>query len=247
MPALPAARRPFLRGVFAGLAGVGLLASGCSRGGGKLPATSTTAAVATTAPPPGDQQLQSIVVHAGDLPAGWTAKPATPPTDRAAADAAYAQCMGIANTDPDVVATAYSPDFTNGSVVIASTASSYSTRTAVPVDAAALLNPKASACLLQVGKSRLAASLPKGATIRTDTLKVTPGPGRGPANVVATATSTVAYVAAGHPVSLNDTIVWLAAPRIEARLDFYSTGSPIDAALQAAVIARVAKRVTFGS
>lgn len=236
-----------LRRVLAGLAGLGLLAGGCSGGGGKPPATSTTAAVATTAPPPGDQQLQSIVVHAADLPAGWTAKPATPPTDRAAADAAYAQCMGIANTDSDVVATVYSPDFTNGSMVIVSTASSYRTRTAVPVDAAALLNPKASTCLLQVGKSRLAAGLPKGATIRTDTLKITPGPGRGPANVVATATSSVAYVAAGHPVSLNDNIVWLAAPRIEARIDFYSAGSPINAALQAAVVAQVAKRVTFGS
>jgi hypothetical protein len=236
-----------LRRVLAAVAGGVLLAGGCSGGGGTPPATSTTAAVATTAPPPGDRQLQSIVVQAGDLPAGWTAKPAHPPTDRAAADAAYAQCMGIADTDGDQVAMAYSPDFTNGSLVIASTAASYRTRTAVPVDAAALLNPKASACLLQVGKGRLAASLPKGATIKTDTLKITPGPGSGPANVVATAASSVSYVAAGHQLSLNDTIVWLAAPRIEARIDFYSVGTPINPAVEAAVVAQVAHRVTFGS
>jgi hypothetical protein len=232
--------------VFTGIAALALFAAGCGGGGGSHTTTTTTPPVAITAPPPGASQLQAIVVQATDLPAGWTAKPGTPPADRVAATTAFAQCVGISSTASDVVALAYSPDYSSGSDTISSTAMSYRTRADVPLDAQGLLDPKASACQMRIDSARLSAGLAKGA-LKSYTEKITPGTGGGPANVVATATSSVVYVSAGHQVTLNDKTVYLAAPRIETRIDFYDLGKPVAATVEAAVVAKVAARVVFGS
>jgi hypothetical protein len=65
--------------------------------------------------------------------------------------------------------------------------------------------------------------------------------------VVAIAVGTVAFTTGGHSLTLNDDIVFLAAPRIEAHVDFYNTGAPVSAQIKAAVINKVSARVTNGS
>ncbi len=236
--------------IVAVLAGASLVAAGCGGGGGSsttITVPVTVKPVVTTVAPPGQPQLQSIVVQPGDLPAGWTAKPASPSANQAADATAFAQCVGAPNTSGDVVAVGYSADFANGTSVVASTATSFKSSADVQADTSALTNAKASGCFVQVVKARLAAALPKGATVKSVTLKITPGPAGGPANVVATASGTVAFTAAGHSLTLKDDIVFLTAPRIEAHIDFYSTGSPISAAVKAAVVTKVAARVANGS
>jgi hypothetical protein len=247
MLALP--RRTVCR-LLAGLAGVTVVVTGCGGGGGNTATTTvpvTGPPVATTARPPGGPQLQAITVQPGDLPAGWKATPASPPANQATDAAAFAQCVGAPNTAGDVVAVAYSPDFVSGSSVIASTATSYKSPADVQADTTALTTSKASVCFVQVVKARLTAALPKGSTVKSVTLKITPGAGGGPANVVAIAVGTVAFTTGGHSLTLNDDIVFLAAPRIEAHVDFYNTGAPVSAQIKAAVINKVSARVTNGS
>jgi hypothetical protein len=239
-------RRPVFR-LLAGLAGVTLVASACGGGGGSASTTIPVTTVKTTPPPPAAAQLQQIVVQQADLPSGWTARKASPSANQAADSAAFAQCVGVSNTAGDVVAVAYSPDFVNGSSVIASTATSFKSPVDVQTDSAALTNPKASACFVQVVKARLTAALPKGATVKSVSLKITPGAGGGPANVIATASGAIAFTANRHTLTLNDDIVFLASPRVEAHIDLYSVGSPVSAEVKSAVINKVSTRIATTS
>jgi hypothetical protein len=101
--------------------------------------------------------------------------------------------------------------------------------------------------LEQVGKAGLAAGLPSGYTVRTDTVTVTPGAGGGPINVVATVTSKVVFGNSAHTTTLSDETVYLIAPRIEAHVDFYTQGSTFPSSVKAAVLAKVSARVERGS
>jgi len=245
MPTLP---RPAVHRLLAGVAGIVLLASACGGGGGsKQAAPPPTTPVATTAPPPGVNQLQAIVVQATDLPAGWTAMPASPPANQAAATVAFAQCMDTPNTSGDVEAVAYSPDFVDGSFSLDASASSYKSTADIQADTAALVNPKAAGCLEEVGKAALNAGLPRGYTVKTDDVSITAGAGTGPINVVATVNSTVVFGNGAHDTTLVDQTVYLIAPRIEAHVDFYSQGRTFSAAVKAAVLTKVSERVANGS
>jgi hypothetical protein len=146
-----------------------------------------------------------------------------------------------------VVAVANSPDYVKGSDVITSTATSFKTRGAVPSDTEALINAKGGACLEQVDKARLAAVLPKGGTVGSYVVKVTPGTGGGAGNITAIATSTITFTLNHHSLTLNDETVFLVAPRIETRIDFYSATEAIPAAVKTAVVNHVSARVAFGS
>ncbi len=236
--------------LLAGLAGVTLAGAGCGGGGGGGGATITVPvtapSVSTTAPPPGPPQLQAIVVQGSDLPSTWKSASASPPANQTADATAFAQCVGAPNTTGDVVAVAYSPNFVSGTSVITSTATSYKSPADVQANTTALTSSKASACFVQVVKARLAAALPKGASVKSVTLKITPGPGGGPANVVATAAGTIAFTASGHSLTLNDDIVFLAAPRVEIHIDFYHSGAAVSAAVKAAVINKVSARLSNG-
>jgi hypothetical protein len=230
------------------LVGVTLLATGCGGGGGSHATTvpPSTVPVSTTTPPPGRPQLQSIVVQAADLPAGWMPTAAGAPADPSAA-LAFAQCVGTPDTSGHQVAVASSPNFVKGTAIISSTAASFRSPADVQADTAALSGLKASACFSQEVKSGLAAGLPKGTAVRSVNLKITPGTGGGPANVVATATGTIAFTTAGKTSTVNDTIVFFAAPRIEAHVDFFGVGNAIPASVKTAIINKVSTRVQNGS
>lgn len=235
--------------LLAGLTGMALLGA-CGSGAGSSASTTvpvTSPSVSTTAAAPGPAQLRAVVVQPADLPPGWTARPPNPSTSQAADSAAFAQCVGAPNTASDVVSIGYSPEFVNGTSVIASTASSFKSPADIQADTAALTNAKAAACFVQVLKARLTATLPKGATVKSVTFKIAPGANGGPDNVIATGTKTMAFTASGHTVTLNDAVVFLAGPRIEAHIDFYSEASPISAQVKAAVINNVSARVANGS
>lgn len=224
-----------------------LLAAACSGGGSSTTTTLITVPVSSTVPPPGEPQLSDIVVQPSDLPAGWKAEPASVSGTQVADSAAYARCMGIPNTLTDAAGIAFSPDFVKGALLITSTATSFHSKTDVQTDTAALTNPKASSCFESVARSRLSAALPAGATVRSFTLNITPGSGGGPVNVVATASGTVVFTASGHRLSLDDEVVFFAAPRIEAQVAFYSTGATVPASVKAVVVQEVSARVSRGS
>ncbi|MDQ1419724.1 MAG: hypothetical protein QOJ52_1686 [Acidimicrobiaceae bacterium] len=187
-----------------------------------------------------------MVLQQGDLPTGWSAKPASPPADPKAEAAAFAQCVGGPSTFSDQAAVAYSPNFVKGTSFISSTATSFKSPADIQTNAAALANPKASACYTQVVKARATAALPKG-TVKSVTFKITPGAGAGPANVIATATGSIVFSSAGKTLTLNNVVVFFAAPRTEAHVDFFSIGSAIPASVKTAVINKVSARVQTGS
>ena len=83
--------------------------------------------------------------------------------------------------------------------------------------------------------------------MRSISLDITPGASGGPLNVVATASGTVVFTASGHRLNLDDEVVFLAAPRIEAQVAFYSTGAAVPASLKAQVVQAVSARVSKGS
>jgi hypothetical protein len=195
-------------------------------------------------PPPTQQQLQTVVlIQPSDLPVGWTASAAAVSPFRAADATAFAQCMGVQDTGADVAAAAVSPNYVNGSAVIGSTATSFANATDVQVDTAALIDPKASTCYVPVVKARLIASLPKTSVVKTVTLKITPGAGGGPANVVATSTGTVAYTLSGKTTTIIFDLVYLVGPRVEAQINFATTGTAVATAVKTALVAKVAARV----
>src|ERR1700722_16394601 len=165
-PTMRSLPRLTLYPILAGMAGLALVASACSSGGGSK-STTTTLPVSTTVPPPGRTQLSMIVVQPGDLPSGWTAKAAVPPPNPAAEPKAFAQCMGVTSSTPDVAAIAYSPDFIHGTEVVSSTATSFRSRADVPADSATLTTAKAASCLEQVDRARLTTELPAGGTVKS--------------------------------------------------------------------------------
>lgn len=224
-----------------------LVAAGCGGGAGNKSVPTTGAPVVTTVPPPGRAQLQMIVVQPGDLPAGWKPQKVTPPANPLAEATAFSQCAGTPVTAGDAAAVVFSPDYVMGTDYIASSATSFHTKNDVPADAAALTSPKAGTCLAQVDHARLAAELPAGGAVKSSSVNVTPGNAGGATNVVATATSAITFTLKGRSLTLTDNIVFLDAPRIEARIDFYSAVQPLPAATRAAIVNKVASRVAFGS
>jgi hypothetical protein len=188
-----------------------------------------------------------IVVQPSDLPAGWKPQGFTPPANPLAESTAFSQCVGTPVTAGDAAAVVFSPDYVMGTDYIASSATSFHTKNDVPADAAALTSPKAGTCLAQVDHARLAAELPAGGTVKSSSVRVTPGTGGGASNVVATATSTITFTLKGRSLTLTDDSVFLDAPRIEARIDFFSAVQPLAAATRTAIVNKVADRVAFGS
>lgn len=244
-------RRPAIRLVATLLALGGVFLSACGGGGndgGEAASTTlVTGPVNLTVPPPGLNQLRAIVVQPGDMPADWKSSPPTPSSDPKADSATFAQCMGAVDTFPDAAALAFSQTFSNGSSIASSGATSFKSAVDVQLDAASLVNPMASECFAKVGKARMAAQLPKAVTVRSITLKITPGAAGGPANVVATASGTLVFTTTGHQLTLKNEVVFLVGRRIEAQITFFTTGGTFPAQVKADVIKKVAARVAHGS
>jgi len=247
---MPTLRRPPIHLVAAAMVALaGVTFSGCGGSGGSnaVATTLVTGPVNTTVPAPGQNQLRAIVVHAEDLPGDWKASPPSPSSDPRIDSAAFAQCMGALDTLPDAAALAFSQNFSNGSSVISSGATSFKSAVDVQADAASLINPMASQCFAKVGKARMASRLPKAVTVKSLTLNITPGANGGPPSVIATASGTFVLTTAGHQLTLRNEVVFLVGRRIEAQIAFFSTGASFPAQVKADVIKKVAARVAHGS
>jgi hypothetical protein len=208
------------------------------------PLSSSSAAPSSATPAP-LTQLKKIVLASADLPAGWKGTPyAADPTD-AAFNAAMAKCTGSPNTEPDKVAEAHSDDFALGDAGISSSAASYRSQRDLDADVAMVRSPKLAACYKQVTE-KLATGLPAGTTIDSVSAKFAPGPGAGPANVVATGAVTLKFTASGQQVELYLTVAFIIGPLIQAEVDTNNVGKPLSASVVNSAVAAVADRAAKG-
>lgn len=226
----------------------GLVATGCSSSKSSTVSASTTAASTstTTAGPADATKLQSIVVQAVDLPAGWNGSPSSPENNPGAEEAAIASCLGIRNTYPDRVASVDSQDFSMGEAQIGSTASSYRNEEDITSDLAALNNPNASSCYERQLKDALTAALPQGSVVGDTTVHITPGTNGGPANVAGVASATMSVSVNGQPLTFFTNITFIKGPKLEVTVNFFNTGSELPQDLRSQVVQKVAARAAQG-
>lgn len=245
-------RNRLLRISVAGCA-VALLA-GCSSSTSKTPPASSgsstvlpsSSTASTSAGPAPLAELSKIVLQPADLPADWKGTPYQADPSNAADQAAMVSCVGARNTDPDKVAEAHSQDYALGNASISSSASSYRGQSDLDVDTAILHSPKVSTCFEQLLSKQLASSLPAGAKIASESLKITPGSAGAPANVVATGTGTITVTVSGQQVPVYLTIAFITGPLIEAEVDTENVGTPVPTSLVQSLITTVATRAARG-
>jgi hypothetical protein len=182
------------------------------------------------------------VLQPADFPPRLEGHALPPGPERAADQAAFVKCVGARNTDGDQVAEANSEEFDLGDASIGSSADSYRSQSDVDADVAILHSPKASSCYDQVMKKVLATSKPAGATIESESIKLTPGSADGPANVAGTLTTTVKFSANGQQVPLYVTSTFITGPLIEAEVDTSNVGAPVPSSVVNALVATVATR-----
>jgi hypothetical protein len=219
-----------------------VLVAGCSSPASG-PSPSASARVSAPAPSPASPaQLELIVLHTADLPAGWTGSPHVPDTSSAADAAEMAACVGVPNSEKNKVSEANSDSFALGDATISSSASSYRSQSDIDTDLALLTNPKTAQCYEQLMKKTLATSLPAGATVDSTSFTITPGSAGGPANVAATLTGTVTVSVSGQKVEVYPTIVFITGKQLEAEVDVMNLGSPVPAATMSTIVAAVATR-----
>jgi hypothetical protein len=242
-------------------AGFVVVLAGC---GNSIAATTPTGiAKATSSPvaapsPAFLPQLNGIVLRPTDLPKGWVGTPHRVDPNAAANDAAIAKCVGVRDTNNDQVAEANSADFAQTGASIQSSADSYRSPSDVDSDTAMLHSPKISTCFKQQVVEELAASLPKGDTIGSASLQITPGSAGGPINVVASGTGVIRIstnsqepavyktVAVSTAPVVYLTVAFITGPLIEAEVATTSLGTPLPATVVKSLVAAVANRAAKG-
>jgi hypothetical protein len=214
-------------------------------GGSSAPSSSSPTA-SPSASPASLPQLQKIVLQPADLPAGWKGTPYKADPSDAADQAAFAKCMGIRNTDADIVAEVDSQDFDRGDASIGSWAGSYRSQSDVDVDVAAVHSPKFVPCSEQLLKREIVTSLPAGAKVEAVSVKVAPGSAGDPPNVVATSAGYVTVSVSGQLGVFYLTTAFITGPLIEALVDTFNVGRPVRASLVKSLVATVANRAAKG-
>jgi hypothetical protein len=215
--------------------------SGSRPASASSPATSSSSAAPASLP-----QLKKIVLQPADLPPGWKGTPYHPDPSDAANQAALVKCVGARNTDSDKVAEAHSEHFALGDASISSSATSYRSQSDLDADLAKVHSPKLSPCYDQLVNTQLASSLPAGATIESESIKITPGSPGGPTNVVATGTGTIKVRVNGQQVPVYLTVAFITGPLIEAEVDTENVGAPVPASVVNGLVDAVATRAATG-
>lgn len=185
-----------------------------------------------------------MVLKAADLPTTWAGAPYKPSHPNTAADQALAKCVGIPDSTPHLVSDAHSQNFSLGDAAISSQARSYRSSADVTQDTSGLASPKESSCFAKQLRITMNATL-HGATVSDVIMKITPGSGGGPSNVVAMEKGavTVILTATGKRLTLYVDAAFIAGSLIEAEVDMESVGQPVPAVLRVKLIAAVASRV----
>ena len=208
--------------------------------------SSSPATSASAATPASPSQLKAIVLQPADLTYDSMAAPSQSSPFDSVKNAAVLQCLGVPNTDSDKVAEAYSDIFAVGNAIISSNAASYRSQSDLDTVVAALRSPKTSPCLEQMIRTHFAASLSAGDTIKSASIKVTPGSAGGPANVVATGTGAIVFQVSGKQYQVSLNIAFITGPLIEAEVDAEDAGTPVPASLLNPLVATVATRAAKG-
>lgn len=223
---------------------VGCSSSTPGHGTGRSSTSTLTTPSGGTASSAGGGSLAAINLTAKDLPAGWTAGPATPDSgpDAARAQAQIAACIGGRNTYPDSTDGTQSPDFSQGGATISSQVTAYRSQQDVDSDVAMLSSPKIDSCYAAEAKGQAAGSLPAGATMSAVWVHVTPHPSGEPSNVAAMVVGTISVTANGQHFTVYDTSAFITGLKIEVDVDFENIGQPLPSALQDRLIAVVANR-----
>jgi hypothetical protein len=164
-------------------------------GGGAIPAASkltvpaagTTTTVAVTTTPADQAKAQAALLSLSDLPAGWTASPASPSDNSgiggSGTTAQLASCLGVSpatlDSNPPV---ADSPTFSdpNGANTVDDQVSVYPTAAAAAADFSLFSSPKTPACMTQLFngplKAEFTANLQPGQTLVSVTSAAKPFP-----------------------------------------------------------------------
>jgi hypothetical protein len=198
---------------------------------------------APAALPSATPRLTAIALQQADLPAGWTGTPYMVDPGDAANDTAMAKCTGGRDTDADESGESHSPNYALAGATVSSQASSFRTADDLTADVATLHSAKISGCFDALLRAEVAASLPAGTTVNAVAITITPtAAGAAPSNVVATGSGTVTVTSSGLKLGVFLNVAFITGPSIEAELDFENLGQPVPAAVQTALIAKVAAR-----
>lgn len=222
---------------FVAVAAVGIAAAGCASstdgigavvnptGGSHGPSSSPASRPARSAPD--KATLARVVLRPTDLPPGWTATPHESDPNDPSAQAALARCTGVSHTGAGQVAEADSPDFGQDGATVSSSATSFRSQGDIDADVALLKNAKVATCFRQLLRSSIASSLPPGAKLDAVSLKITPGTGGGPSNVVGIMRATVTMTGSGVRVNVYMDMAFIVGRLIEAEVDIVNPRLPI--------------------
>jgi hypothetical protein len=209
--------------------------------------TSTlTASPSPTVTPVTVAQLRKIVLQPTDLP-GWKASPPDDSSDSPDSEEAdLMACVGAKSTVADQIANVESDNFDLGDAELSASATSYKSQSDLNNDVAVLKSPKFLPCATQQFKQDLATAAPAGGKVGTVSVRFTPGPGTGPANVAGSGRATVPLTVNGQQAMIYIDFVYLTGPLIEAEVDAENIGAPIPAAVLQSAVKAVATRAANG-
>lgn len=156
------------------------------------------------------------------------------------------RCIGGTDTTKDKTGEAHSPDYIQQNMQISSQAESFSTKKDLDADIALISAPNASKCYQKLFTAQLASSLPTGATIKKVDIKITTHRPGQPSNVVGTGTGAITVQSNGQTVDINLGVAFVTGPLIEAEVDILNVDAPIPAALQSALVRKVAAHAAAG-
>jgi hypothetical protein len=195
-------------------------------------------------------QLKKIILRAGDLPSSWKAVPTEPEASDSGAIAAEAEmtkCVGTKSVYRDIVARASSDDYTLGNAIISTTATSFKSQSALDSDIGLLKSPKFIPCFTQSLKKEIVTLLPQDASLGAVSVKLIPGPGAGPANVVGSVSVTASLTVGGQPVTVYVSNTFVTGPLMEVMISTENAGSPVPAAVLQSAVKAVADRAAANS
>jgi hypothetical protein len=238
------------------VAGLSLTVVGCSSSAGGTGSNASAPGItplppprssATSAPVPAtgnladSLELGSITLQPTDLPSGWQATKPDTDTGDAVEQAQLVACTGGRNTGHDAVRHS-DTTYDRGANEISSHAERIRTQADVVADVAILRSPKISSCYQEQGRRELGTSLSHGEKLTSFTFRFSPGTSDTARNVTAVGDGKAVFTVEGRAVVEYMDVAFITGPRLEAEVDFFGVGTPIDAALQHQLIATVAER-----
>lgn len=224
------------------LAAATLALAACGGSGDNQPeATATTAAATTTTAVDAvadKAKARTLVLAPSDLPSGWKATPHQDDPSDQALDDELAACVGRPSQSTYATASANSPDFSKGDAEVSSEVQIVKTAADFDADVAATRSSKFMSCLKRLGTKVLQQT---GATVRS--VSVAPLPVASHGEFSAGFRATIRLEAQGQTVTLYSDDILLGKDRIELTATFFDVERPPQAALENAVVDKLAAKL----